>query len=219
MKASKAADQRQDAETPRISIGSNNGCLDNTVCGDFKSPQDSREAAAGGRLLRGSRSHQYTFSEKLAARTVRGPSCWLICGHALPNGYVQIASGSPAKGNLVRKLAHRLAYELAVGPIPAGYVVLHTCDTPRCVNPDHLKVGTQADNIADAVSKGRYTAWHKTGIRLDGRKALRQPLSFSRQPDQPLQAVVAHATECAACSASTVSPQIGQIDTLHRAIR
>jgi hypothetical protein len=143
--------------------------------------------------LRGSRHHHYTFAEKLAARTVRGASCWLISGHALPNGYVHISSGSPATGNYVRKLAHRLAYELAVGPIPSGYVVLHTCDTPRCVNPAHLKVGTQADNIADAVSKGRYTAWHKTGVRLDGTKAKRR----------------SHVRQCAPVTSPSASPTFG----------
>lgn len=52
-------------------------------------------------------------------------------------------------------LAHRAAYELAVGPIPAGYRILHTCDNPPCVNPAHLWVGTQLDNIADRQAKGR----------------------------------------------------------------
>lgn len=51
--------------------------------------------------------------------------------------------------------AHRYSYELAYGPIPAGLVVCHRCGTPECVNPDHLFVGTQADNVLDAISKGR----------------------------------------------------------------
>ena|ERR1700679_1232752 len=52
--------------------------------------------------------------------------------------------------------AHVVAYALYIGEVPAGLNVLHTCDTPRCVNPDHLRVGTQAENIQDCVAKGRH---------------------------------------------------------------
>lgn len=52
-------------------------------------------------------------------------------------------------------LAHRLVYELVHGIIPDGMVVMHQCDIPACVNVDHLKIGTQADNLADMWTKGR----------------------------------------------------------------
>ena len=54
-----------------------------------------------------------------------------------------------------RVLAHRLAYETWVGPIPDGHVVRHKCDNPPCINPDHLETGTQADNVQDMHARGR----------------------------------------------------------------
>jgi hypothetical protein len=60
--------------------------------------------------------------------------------------------------------AHRLAWRFANGPIPGGMKVLHKCDNRRCINPDHLFIGTQKDNVADMILKGRHgtkTTVHK----------------------------------------------------------
>ena len=54
-----------------------------------------------------------------------------------------------------KALAHRVAYQLAKGEIPDGLVVRHTCDNPACCNPDHLILGTQADNMVDMVKRKR----------------------------------------------------------------
>ena len=108
--------------------------------------------------LRGGRHRAHTPAERLAARTVKQPSgCWEVQGCVSSrSGHVQINrkhEGLP----VIR--AHRLAWELANGPIPAGLSVLHRCDNPRCVNVDHLFLGTQRDNVLDSICKGRYNVF------------------------------------------------------------
>jgi hypothetical protein len=75
--------------------------------------------------------------------------CWIFTGYKNPAGYgVFYASNK-------RVFAHRYSHQLWIGPIPDGKMVLHSCDTPSCVNPRHLSIGTQADNMKDCSRRGR----------------------------------------------------------------
>ena len=85
-----------------------------------------------------------------------GPdACWPWTASTCGGGYGQFRlAGRP-------QLAHRVAYEQLVGPIPNGRHVLHRCDTPLCVNPAHLFLGTHTDNMADMTIKGRQSRGEK----------------------------------------------------------
>jgi len=79
------------------------------------------------------------------AKVKKTPTCWLWQRALDEWGYGRFGGGS----------AHRVAWRFAYGPVPKGLQVLHRCDNPPCVRPDHLFLGSQADNMADMVVKGR----------------------------------------------------------------
>lgn len=157
-------------ELLRESLGSDNECSDYLVGYVGQAVSDSLKRRAPRSGLRGGRNRHYTPAEKLAARTVKGPFCWEVQGYPLPhNGYVQISTETAVV------FAHRLAWELANGrSIPTGQVVMHSCDNPRCVNPDHLSVGSQKDNVHDAIRKGRWTVRKLSDDDVAAIRSLRQ---------------------------------------------
>lgn len=74
-------------------------------------------------------------------------TCWLWKGSMYPNGYGSFKH---------HQKAHRVAFEICHGPIPSGLWVLHKCDNPPCVRPDHLFLGTPSDNARDMIKKNRH---------------------------------------------------------------
>jgi hypothetical protein len=93
-------------------------------------------------------------------------------GSVNANGYGQIRR--EPEGNAIRGMkttTHRVAWELTYGPIPENLHVCHRCDTPRCVNPLHLWLGTHAENLADMKAKGRAARGDRSGTaRLDSQQ-------------------------------------------------
>lgn len=98
--------------------------------------------------------------ERVWTWITKGDGCWLWTGCKTPRGYGYMSIDGK------NKRAHRIVWELIHGPIPAGLYVCHHCDTPACCRPDHLFVGTNADNMRDAASKGRMAAGDRHGTRL-----------------------------------------------------
>lgn len=99
-----------------------------------------------------------SFKDKFRKHIKKTPTCWLWTGSKDFRGY-GVVSAEKSK-----KLAHRLSYELHIGPITDGLFVCHHCDNPPCCKPAHLFLGTNADNVRDAVKKGQF---HGNGISGD----------------------------------------------------
>lgn len=87
--------------------------------------------------------------EAFMQRVQKTSTCWLWTGARNDFGYGLLVWGDH------QTRAHRVSYEIHVGPVNPDDVVRHDCDNPPCVNPEHLQVGTHADNVNDKVSRGR----------------------------------------------------------------
>lgn len=83
-------------------------------------------------------------------------ACWLYMGFRKWDGYGWVSRFGK------NMTAHRYAWILTHGPVPEGLHVLHQCDNPPCCNPDHMRLGTHAENMAEMKERGRANAGHFT---------------------------------------------------------
>ena len=98
------------------------------------------------------------LAERFWSKVSKSDGCWLWVAFRDRNGYGRFGTSALNRSTL----AHRTSYSLTFGDIPEGMHVLHKCDNPPCVNPDHLFLGTDKDNAQDCKAKGRHPQLKKS---------------------------------------------------------
>lgn len=123
------------------------------------------------------------MAERLAARSELMPTgCIHFTGALRRDGYGEIVADGPRK----LMLTHRAAWTVANGPIPEGLFVLHHCDNRRCVNVEHLFLGTGLDNMRDMAAKGRHHNQTRTHCR-NGHPFAGENLMVRKQYGRPIR--------------------------------
>ena len=140
-----------------------------TAIGSAEVDRDNQGQHSGSRSCRASSKtpvcwpllSEVRMPAKKAVRfVINSRGCHVCISHSLRRGYPRISLNYKGIG------IHRLVFEREYGPVPSGMLVCHSCDNKRCINPEHLFLGTNQDNKDDAVRKGR----HARGGRVYGAK-------------------------------------------------
>lgn len=160
--------------------------MTNEQLGKLCAKDDARRANVAMRIERGSVPEPNT-------------GCWLWTLFINQRGYGTVF------GMYKRTMAHRASYEAFVGNIPAGMRVCHKCDTPACVNPQHLFLGTHQDNMDDMAAKGRRGS--PSGMRSGMRKLDIEKVEAIKRmhSDGATLATIAMAVGCSPKHASAIA--------------
>jgi len=122
-----------------------------------------------------------TTATRFWGKVSKTPTCWLWTGAGA--GGRGGSSHQDAYGRIRHQgqvvSVHRLSWEIHFGSIPAGALVCHHCDTPLCVRPDHLFLGTATDNIVDSIAKGRWGHRSRPRAKLNALIVRRLRSSYS----------------------------------------
>jgi hypothetical protein len=129
------------------------------------------------------------LADRFWSKVNKTETCWLWQAQFNNKGYGCFSYYSKKLGRKsVNMYAHRVAWTLTHGEITDGLEVLHRCDTPSCVNPGHLRLGTHADNMRDASTKGRIC---RTGRPLNRRKITRADILAIRADPRTTRVIAA----------------------------
>jgi len=126
--------------------------------------------------------------DRFITKVVKSEGCWEWVGSKLPMGYGRIRRKRAGKQSVC--LAHRLSYELFKGPIPEEVCIRHTCDNPSCVNPDHLVIGSHADNMQDMFKRNLTHSKLGNPVKLLNILTVREIREYMKQnPNTALQII------------------------------
>jgi len=97
-----------------------------------------------------------TTEQRFWNKVNKTDTCWLWTASKRNKGYG--AFSYTRDGKMIQDRAHRYSWEIHKGSIPEGLFVLHSCDVPACVNPSHLFLGNNQENVDDMMNKGRHVS-------------------------------------------------------------
>ena len=142
------------------------GCGKRTNIQKYKDKRGSSEKGSYYKYVVGHRK-KYSDHDRFFKFVKKTESCWEWIGAKNERGYGVFTK------NRTNIKAHRFSWELVYGKINGGMFICHSCDNPSCVNPNHLFIGNQKDNMADCKSKGRMRIPHHKGTK-NGRAVLNE---------------------------------------------